>query len=295
MKIRDVLLERYAPLYNLSARTVVLYGHTIDRFEEYLGRPATLEDFDDLVISKFLQHRLTNPKRPVRRTTVLKDRVQIMAIANYCAKKRLIPEFLTLAPMRAAPRLPQAYLIEEVQAIIRAAGQRPGLECGLPSAWYWQTLIATMVQTAGRIGEVSRLTWQCVHPDRQLVVFLAETRKGRTRDVERAISPELAARLELHRGEPTAPVWPWDKTEQVRWSRLKVFCRRAGVPYRAWHAFRKTAASYVAASGGNAQKLLDHDRSSTSERHYFDSRIVGGRVSAVDVLPPFQFDDKPAA
>ena len=291
MRIRDVLLERYAPLNQLSARTVQLYGHTIDRFEEFLGRPAELTDLDDLVVSRFIQHRLNDPRRPVRRATVLKDRVQLLAIANYCAKKRLIPEFLTLAPMRAAPRLPQAYLLEEVRAILRVARSLAGTEAGLPAAWYWQTFIAAMVQTAGRVGEVQALTWQCVDRERECVTFLAETRKGRTRDVERGISADLAALLEQQRSQPADLVWPWHKTNQVKWLRLRSLCKRAGVQYRAWHAFRKTAASYLAASGGNAQQLLDHDRSSTSEKHYLDNRIVGRRVSAADVLPDFELGD----
>ena len=295
MKLRDVLLERYAPLYQLAPRTIVLYGHTLDRFAEYLGREPVLEDLDDIVVSKFLAHRLSDPKRPVRRTTVLKDRVQLCAIAAFCAKKRMIPEFLTLAPMRAAPRLPQAYLVEEVQAIVRAAGQLTGTESGKPKAWYWQTFVACMVQTAGRVGEVQAVTWQCVDADRRCVTFLAETRKGRTRDVERGISADLAAMLEQQRGEPAEPVWPWTLSEQMRWQRLRKLCKLANVQYRAWHAFRKTAASYVAAGGGNAQQLLDHDRSSTSEKHYLDNRIVNRRVSAADVLPDFGLGDKPAA
>lgn len=295
MLLREVLLERYAPLYQLSPRTIVLYGHTLDRFAEYLGREPTLEDLDDIVVSKFLAHRLTDPKRPVRRTTVLKDRVQLCAIAGFCAKKRMIPEFLTLAPMRAAPRLPQAYLVEDVQAIVRAAGTLKGTESGKPAAWYWQTFVACMVQTAGRVGEVQALTWQYVDTTRSCVTFAAETRKGRTRDVERGISTDLAAMLEQQRGEPDEQVWPWTKCDQVRWLRLKKLCKMAGVQYRAWHAFRKTAASYVAAGGGNAQQLLDHDRSSTSEKHYLDNRIVGRRVSAADVLPDFGLGDKPAA
>ena len=42
MTIRQLLLERYAPLYQLSPRTVTLYGHTLDRFRDFLGREAVL-------------------------------------------------------------------------------------------------------------------------------------------------------------------------------------------------------------------------------------------------------------
>ena len=289
MTIRQLLLERYAPLYQLSPRTVTLYGHTLDRFRDFLGREAELTDLEDVVISRFLAHRLDDPSRPVRRTTVLKDRVQLLAVANYAAKKRLIPEFVTLKPMRAAGRLPEAYSVDDVAALLATCRQLPGLEADVPRAWWWETFLGVCVQTAGRKGEVERLTWGNVDASRRVVLFLAETRKGKTRDLERGLSEPLAALLEQERKADDQPVWPWELRPEMKYIRLKAICGRAGVKYRAFHAFRKTAASMVAKAGQSAQELLDHDRASTSEKHYLDQRIVGRRVSAAEVLPDFGF------
>ena len=289
MTIRQLLLERYAPLYQLSPRTVTLYGHTLDRFRDFLGREAELTDLEDVVISRFLAHRLDDPSRPVRRTTVLKDRVQLLAVANYAAKKRLIPEFVTLKPMRAAGRLPEAYSVDDVAALLATCRQLPGLEADVPRAWWWETFLGVCVQTAGRKGEVERLTWANVDASRRVVLFLAETRKGKTRDLERGLSEPLAALLEQERRADDQPVWPWELRPEMKYIRLKAICRRARVKYRAFHAFRKTAASMVAKAGQSAQELLDHDRASTSEKHYLDARIVGRRVSAAEVLPDFGF------
>lgn len=289
MTIRQLLLERYAPLYQLSPRTVTLYGHTLDRFRDFLGREAELTDLEDVVISRFLAHRLEDPARPVRRTTVLKDRVQLLAVANYAAKKRLIPEFVTLKPMRAAGRLPEAYSVDDVAALLSTCRQLPGLEADVPRAWWWETFLGVCVQTAGRKGEVERLTWGNVDASRRVVLFLAETRKGKTRDLERGLSEPLAALLEQERRADDQPVWPWELRPDMKYIRLKAICRRASVKYRAFHAFRKTAASMFAKAGQSAQELLDHDRASTSEKHYLDQRIVGRRVSAAEVLPDFGF------
>lgn len=292
MTIRQLLLERYAPLYQLSPRTVTLYGHTLDRFRDFLGREAELTDLEDVVISRFLAHRLDDPSRPVRRTTVLKDRVQLLAVANYAAKKRLIPEFVTLKPMRAAGRLPEAYSVDDVAALLATCRQLPGLEADVPRAWWWETFLGVCVQTAGRKGEVERLTWANVDASRRVVLFLASTRKGKTRDLERGLSEPLAALLEQERKADDQPVWPWELRPDMKYIRLKAICRRAGVKYRAFHAFRKTAASMVAKAGQSAQELLDHDRASTSEKHYLDQRIVGRRVSAAEVLPDFGFSSR---
>ena len=289
MTIRELLLERYAPLYQLTPRTIVLYGHTLDRLDEFLGRPGELTDLDDVVVSRFLAHRLSDPTRPVRRTTVLKDRAQLLAIANYAAKKRLIPEFLALKPMRASGRLPEAYSREDVQAMIAEAGLLPGLEGPHPAAWYWQTFLGVCVQTAGRKGEVTATRWRNFDHSRRVLLFEAETRKGRTRDIERGISPQLADLLERERQADGDLIWPWHLTEQMRYIRLRCICKRAGVKYRGIHALRKTAASYLAKAGGSAQQLLDHDRASTSENHYLDRRITGERVSADEALGGLDF------
>jgi len=57
MTIRDLLLERYAPLRGLKDRSVVIFGQTIDRLEQFLGRVAVLEDFTDLQMAKYLRWR----------------------------------------------------------------------------------------------------------------------------------------------------------------------------------------------------------------------------------------------
>jgi site-specific recombinase XerD len=128
MTMREVL-ERYAVLQNLSDRTVVLYGHTLDRFRDHLGHEPTLDDIDDLVVAGFLRWRAITPhKRPkVSAASVAKDKSQLTALANWAAKKRLKRsdgqpvEFLSLPRTRKIRHAPQAYTAAEVAALIRRA------------------------------------------------------------------------------------------------------------------------------------------------------------------------------
>lgn len=288
--VKEFFEERYAPLHGLSARTIKIYQFTIDRFEEFLQRTPVLSDLNDLTVSRFLQWRRNNKSRPVRLTTVLKDRTQLLAIANHAAKKKLLSEFLTLPPLRTAGKLPRAYLVEDLQKLITAAGNQVGQVDNKPAAWWWQCIILTCLETAGRIGEIrDSLTWGCVDAQRCSVVFLAETRKGQTRDVERQISQRLVELLEQHRGADNEPVFHWDRQLTSLWYEMKKLCTRANVPNYGFHGFRKSAASLVAKHSGTdkAQKLLDHSAVSTTENHYLDSRIVGLAASVSEVLPAF--------
>ena len=61
--IRTLLIERIAPLKDLSQRTVDLYCDTLDRWAEYLEHDPQLDDLDDLGVAKFLRWRAEHHRR----------------------------------------------------------------------------------------------------------------------------------------------------------------------------------------------------------------------------------------
>jgi integrase len=86
--------------------------------------------------------------------------------------------------------------------------------------------------------------------------------------------------------EPEDIVFPWDRCHNYVWKRLEIILKRAGLPHgrkSKFHRIRKTTASYAAAAGLDAQKLLDHSDPATT-RKYLDPRIVK-QQSPVNILP----------
>lgn len=290
--IRTLLVERYAPLNNLSDRTVRLYGYTLDRFRDFLGREPLVSDLEDLTLAKFLRWRAATPHRGrlASANSVIKDRTQLLAVANFAAKKRQI-EFVTLAKARPVERTPRGYTAADVAAMIREARRRRGRTGGVPSAWWWPTIIYCGWCTAGRLGEMLALRWSCVDLEARTVLYKAETRKGHTRDVVRAITPQLASWLAEQRRSPGDLVWHWDREPTSIWTSLRLLCRRAGVTYRGFHGLRKASASYYQAAGGSATQLLDHDRPSTTRKSYLDPSIVREGPTAAELLPTLDIDD----
>jgi integrase len=120
------------------------------------------------------------------------------------------------------------------------------------------------------------------------VLFVAETRKKKTRDILRVVSVGCAdAMLEIRgsRG-PNDLVFPWPRTKSYIWKRLEIILQRAGLPSGRrdkFHKIRKTTASYFEAAGGNSQRLLDHADAKTT-RKYHDPRVVR-QPSAPDLIP----------
>jgi integrase len=292
--IRSLLNERYAPLHDLSERTVRLYGYTLDRFRDFLGREPLVSDLEDLTLARFLRWRAATPHRGRLASTnsVIKDRTQLLALANHAAKKRMV-EFVTLSKARPVERTPRGYTSADVAAMIREARTRRGRTGGVPSGWWWPTLIYCGWCTAGRLGEMLALRWSSVDLEARTVLYRAETRKGHTRDVVRSLTPQLAAWLAQQRRQPGDRVWEWDREPTSIWTSLRLLCRRAGVTYRGFHGLRKASASYYEAAGGSATQLLDHDRPSTTRKSYLDPSIVRGGPSAAELLPHLDLDDEP--
>lgn len=294
------LLERYAVMRSLKGGSVSLYEMLIARLGRFLGREATTEDLDDLVISRYLRWRAETPgfrNRLPSAASVQKDRVMLAAIWTYAAKKRLAAEFPELPRIKVPKRIPtgRAYTADDVASLIRAARRRKGKTGGVPSAWWWSTLLYTIYCTGERFQAATSLRWGDVDLEHCRVVYRGETRKGHTRDIERQITPDLAKILAEHQGPPNALVWPWDRRSRSHWASLKVLCRSAKVRYRGFHGLRRTAASYAALAGGRAAatQLLDHSDPNL-QRVYVDPAICPTETDSTAALPRLNLDE-PAA
>lgn len=302
MTLREIL-SRYAILQNLSDRTVLLYGHTLDRFAEHLGHEPTLDDIDDLVVAGFLRWRANTPRKRGRPSaaSVAKDKSQLTALANWAAKKRLKRsdgkdvEFLSLPRTRKIRHAPQAYTSDEVARLIRLAKTRIGTIDNKAAAWWWSTLLYAAWCSGERIGALLELRWRDVDLDARTLLFRAETRKGRSSDIQRAITTDLAQMLRAQAGPPDSLVWRWDRNHYSLWPSLRLLCKRAGVRGTGFHRMRKASASYVALGGGDATEHLGHANPEMTRAHYLDPRITSPKT-ALDYLPPLDLDGpgKPA-
>lgn len=281
MYLASVLSDYYAPLTGISERTTTLYGYTLRSWGEFLGRPPQTEDLDELVVARFLAHRV----RSHAAATAAKDRAQIRAIWEFSARRKLCDTWPALPKIIVPERVPEAWLADEMARIMAAAASEPGNICGFSAADVWRATLLLCYDTGERVGAVSDLL---VGDVRGLtVLFRAEARKGRRRDILRDISPECAEALAAVRRKPGDTAIPWDRPHTCRWRILGRILERAGLPADRrckFHRIRKTTASYYEAAGGSAQRLLDHSSPAVT-RKYLDPRIVTPGAPAPSVLP----------
>lgn len=279
MTLRGLLDDLYAPLRGIDGRTVELYGYTLRSFGVHLGHEPTLADLEELAVAKFLAARLR--ERSV--ATAAKDRAQLRALWEFAARRGLVTTWPQMRTIRVPERVPEAWLTDEFRRLLAAAGEECGDVGDVPAAAFWRSLLLLGYEVGERIGGLLSLEWRDVTPTG--VVFRAETRKGKRRDIYRPISPECYQALDAIRTDRRL-VYDWDRCYSLLWYRLGRICKRAGLPAdrrSKFHRIRKTTASYAAAGGLDPQALLDH-ASATTTRKYLDPRIVR-QASAPDVLP----------
>lgn len=281
MTLSEVLKNYYAPLTGISERTSTLYEYTLHSWGELIGRPPETSDLEELAVARFLAHRV----RTKAAATAAKDRAQIRAIWEFAARRKLCDTWPSLPRIVVPERVPEAWLADEMAKIMQSAALEGGSICGFPAADVWRATLLLCYDTGERVGAVSELL---VGDVRGLtVLFRAEARKGRRRDIFRDISQECADALAAVRRKPADTAIPWDRPHTCRWRILGRILERAGLPADRrckFHRIRKTTASYYEAAGGSAQRLLDHS-SPTVTRRYLDPRIVTPGAPAPSVLP----------
>jgi site-specific recombinase XerD len=147
MTLHELLIDMYAPLKSLTERTVELYGYTIDSYGESLGRQATVQDFDELKIMRFLTHRV----RTRAAATAAKDRAQLRALWEFAARRKIVETWPTIPPVHVPERVPVCWLTDEMQRLMDSAARETVDIDGIPAAKFWRALLLLAYDSGERI------------------------------------------------------------------------------------------------------------------------------------------------
>lgn len=280
MTLTEVLTSLYSPIRGLSPRTETLYGYTLRAWGEMLGRDPVLADLDEVAVARFLLAR----GRQVSPATLAKDRAQLVALWSFSAKRGLVDRWPEVRRIVVPERVPEAWTAEEFRRLLAAASLERTVLGGVPAGKWWRACLLVAYDTGERVAAIMALRWADVRDED--VVFRAETRKGKRRDICRVIGSATCRALDEIRSPRRDAVFPWDRHHNYLWYRLGIILRRAGLPADRrckFHRIRRTTASFYAAAGGDATLLLDHSSPAVTRR-YLDPRIVGS-LAAPTVLP----------
>jgi integrase len=282
MLLADLFSNYYRPLRlrGRSLNTTRLYGCTIRAYGKWLGYPPTTDDLSELMLSRYLEHR-ASIRSPY---TAEKERSQLCSLARFAFERRIIETCPAVPPAPLPDRVPKAWDVAELQALNRAAAATRGYVGDIPCSVFFQALIATLWESAERIGAIMECT-----PDDFAPPFLtvrAEYRKGKKRDKVYRLSPHTCSLIAQIAGG--RHLFAWTKNRTYLWGYFKDIVARAGLGrgrHLSFHQLRRSSASHYEARGGDASQLLDHSSRSITKRWYLDRRMTDRGPAPCDILP----------
>lgn len=279
------LLDRYVRRKHSDPSTESQLRINVARIGQYLGRPATLSDFDNDTLEDMM-YRMKGEGLSPRTCNKFRDNMQ--ALWTFAAKNALIQTWPQIPKMPEPQRIPFAWTKDDLNALFLATTRLPSHfdVGGVKAAVWWNALLAVCYDSAERIGAVLALRWDDLRWHDGYIIARAESRKGKRSDKIHKLHPDTLAVLRSMYRNSDGPIFQWDKAPTHLWSKYKSILKIAGLPQRRdcmFHCLRKTSASWFAASGGDATALLGHcDRRTTLK--YLDPTI-DQKVAAADVLP----------
>lgn len=295
MTLTQFLDTVYVPLKlrGRSPESVRLLRHAINQFSRHLGRPAVLEDFDDLAVSQFLAVRAAR----LSPNSVARERSGLLALWNLAQARGLVRLRPLVAPELIPEQTPRAFTAAELSRLWASCGQVRGYVGPVRAGVWFQALLGVLFYSGERITAVLRVEkagWS-----RPWLSVPAEARKGSRKPATYALPDHVADLVDQvsRHDEPGLFLWPASDTAlRERW---KVITRRAGLgdgPEVQFHALRRSFASHLSAAGGDAREALGHSSEKVTRR-YLDPRITdAGRPAPWQLLPRiWSPPDEPAA
>jgi integrase len=277
---RTVFLPR--ALMGRASGTKSQYLVTLRWLAVCLGRLPYLSDLVDDTVMMFLDFRLS---RGISPHTVNKDRANLLAIANYAAKKRALAEFLTVKPVNAPLDSPVCWRVEQMQKLLEASRAMPLIIDDVAEAGIFEAFHRVAWDTGERTGAMLAIRWEWLDLDAGWLRVPAAARKGHKPAVYK-LRPSTIAALRAIAKPQRDYVFPW-RTKDRFYPRYTYLLKAAGLPHgRRWkpQCIRRAFASYLEAAGHNATDALQHTSRTITTRNYLDPTIAV-RTQASDVLP----------
>jgi len=317
----ELFENHFRPIRLIGTKQVTQKGYriTLRHFTAFLARVATLDDFTDETVARFMSWCLES--RGMAIPTVNAQRRYLLCLWRFSKKKKWVIELPDVPLLKEYKRVPQAWSIEQLGAIVQAARETPGYTDvfshsigrvstkkngtlkyfpassplvrtlgGVEAKVWWPALILFLYDTGLRIGTAMALEPSHLDFETGWLHVPAEIQKHKS-DGRFKLHPDTLAEVKnIHEGKTFERLFPWSWTRATLYKHFREILDRAGVPVGTktgclFHRIRKTSATYVASKMGRAAAIdhLGHSCVSVTERYLDVTKIE--RIQAADVLP----------
>lgn len=283
MTLDDFFTDYYVPirLVGRSARTRTLYTASIRGFSEWLMRPATLDDFRDEVVGRYLAALVDRGLKPA---TINKELSQLGAMWRLAARRKLVDYWPEIRPVPEPEHSPEAWTREELWRLRISCNMQRGQYAGVQANRWWLALHCVLYSTGERISAALQLEWRDIRDD--WITFRAETRKGKRKPNVCQLPDYAIEAIGFIREPDRTLVFPWPLTSSYIYQQYKAILARAELDTGCrsmFHRLRRSHATHLKVCGGDPTSSLKHADPATTLR-YIDPRQL---PSPTQVLPQF--------
>lgn len=262
-------------LLGRSEHTSQKYLAVIRNFGRFLKRRPTLDDLNEDTIPAYLQVRMSERAS----CTAESERTQLVALASYAAKKRLIPTFIEIRPLPTSADAPNAWKPDELRRLLTAYYHAPGLIDGLYAGQWFYALHLVALYCGERSGALFKLRWEWLDRETGSLSVPGKARKGRRKLMSYKLPPEVLAEVnKLWRpGREYVFLTPGVVSEATIFYKMTAIQRNAGLPHGRrdkLHRMRRTFASLIEKAGGDATAALAHSSRRVTQDSYLDEALI---------------------
>lgn len=296
MPILDFFYEVYVPTRMITAtyRAKQQIEVSCNRLAAMLGRDPVLADLTEEVLARWMLATVGAGLSPTTANMRVKN---VLTLARFAKRKKFIPpeqDFEAIQLLRVTRRLPRAWTVEEMEAIIKSARLTRGRFMGVPACKWWPALLLLMYDTGLRRSAAFQVRFADIDFSNKLLCVPPERMKNRVEQYFRLHPQTVDAILDTMppRRESLYP-WPF-MHHRALYGRFKTILKRAGLPFTRFdlfHKIRRTTASHLARLVGEPMAIqqLGHQDSSTIKR-YVDPRFTANHNGAY-MLPRPAWDN----
>jgi len=266
----------------IKASTLRTFRHTINSYEQWLGRTATVADLDPKLVNRWFGDQLKAGRSP---RTVHSRRVSLGTIWRFCIRTKLTRVTTdAVRPVWLPALRPVGFTAADVAKLLERAEKYEGVvrRTGLiPRRIFMLSAVSLLWDTGLRSGDVCNIKPTDFEPDKRRV-YVTESKTGKSgylplRQQTCNYIAECIAAGQQDR-ERIWPITPWAFGRAVR--RL---ARNAGFEHGGAKMMRRGSASEVERMNpGRGWRFLRHSRPEVFEGFYRDAAIT----DPDPILPP---------
>ncbi len=176
MLLCDVLEREFFPRKRniCNKSTAKHYRITVRHFGLMLGRPATTEDLEEDTAERFIVW--CGSIRGLAAETVKQRRSYLVALWNWCAKRRLCHTWPTVQQVATPQQIPDAWTIDQLAALLAACRCVRGTYDGVPAREWWPSIHAWWFYEGERVSATLAARWADYRDG--ILIIQADARKG---------------------------------------------------------------------------------------------------------------------